>query len=378
MQRSKAVVMAVVLVAILTLSALVAFNWLKLPLDHPEFYLGVEVAYANMTSPDVKLMVDRVKNYTNLIVIGSPELTINQTELNETCDYIRDAGLNFIVLFTNNETYTTYNIFDWIVDAKDRYGEKFLGIYRYDEPGGHQIDTGPEILVTNATDYSDAAQKYTDYLGIIIGFYLDYANEVFTSDYALHWFDYKSKYSAVFTEFASNNSREIAIAECRGAADHFERDWGTIITWKYDGLPYIESGEELYNDMIQAYTHGANYIIVFDHPKLDTYGILKDEHFDALKKFWDYYHGNPRDFNSRKANVAYILPPDYGFGLRRADDKIWGLWEPDELSGKAWSDVNKLVQTYGFGLDIIYDEPGIVDAARNRYERLIFWNETIL
>jgi hypothetical protein len=129
--------------------------------------------------------------------------------------------------------------------------------------------------------------------------------------------------------------------------------------------------------MVLAYNNGAKYFIVFDYPKIDTYGIMTEEHFEALKKFWDYYHSNPQDFNSQKANVAYVLPRDYAFGLRRADDRIWGLFEPDALSGKVWSDVNKLVEVYGFGLDIVYDEPGVVDAARNRYARLVFWNETI-
>ena len=104
---------------------------------------------------------------------------------------------------------------------------------------------------------------------------------------------------------------------------------------------------------------------------------MTEEHFDALKKFWDYAHSNPQNFGSQKGKVAYVLPRDYAFGLRRADDKIWGLFESDALSGKVYSDVNKLVKLYGFGLDIVYDEPGVVDAARNRYERLFFWNETI-
>ena len=365
------------LVVVIIISIFAASQLLKAPPEFPEFYLGVEIAYQNANASDVKVMVDKVKHYTNLVVIGAPEISINQTALNETCDYIVNSDLNFIVLITKQENYTTYNPFLWMNEAKQKYGEKFLGVYRYDEPGGHQIDAGPERLIFSATSYADAAKQYTGNLSFIIEYYQNYAGQVFTSDYALQWFDYKSKYSAIFTEFAYNNTREIAVAQDRGAASSFGRDWGAIITWKYDSPPYIESGEELYNDMVSAYANGAKYVVVFDHPKVDTYGIMKEEHFEALKKFWDYYHKNSQAFNSRKANVAYILPPDYGFGLRRADDKIWGLWEPDELSGKAWSDVNKLVATYGFGLDIIFNEPGVVDAARNRYERLIFWNETV-
>jgi hypothetical protein len=376
--RRRAVVAAIAGTAIILISFFAVSQWLSPKPEIPGFYVGVEVAYEDANATDVKAMVDKVKGYTNLVVIGSPEISLNQTALNNTCDYISNAGLNFIVLFTKSTMYTTYDPFAWMTDAKQKYGDKFLGVYRYDEPGGNQLDDGNETLVTNAANYSDAARQYAEYLGgIIVNYYLNYAPQVFTADYALQWFDYKSNYSAVFTEFASNNTREIAIAQCRGAASHIGRDWGTIITWKYDAQPYIESGEELYNDMVSAYANGAKYVIVFDHPKLDTYGILKEEHFDALKRFWDYVQSNQQDFNSRKATVAYVLPQDYAFGLRRADDKIWGLWEPDELSGKVWSDVNKLVDLYGFGWDIVYDEPGVVDAARNRYERLVFWNETV-
>ncbi len=375
--KKRAIPIAIVLIAVILISIFAASQWLSRKTETPEFYVGVEIAYTNANATDVKVMVDKVKNYTNLIVIGAPEISINQTALNETCDYIVKSDLNFIVLITKQENYTTYNPFSWMNEAKLKYGDKFLGVYRYDEPGGHQIDAGPERLIVNAISYSDAAKQYTETLSFIIEYYQNYAGQVFTSDYALHWFDYKSKYSAIFTEFANNNTREIAVAQDRGAASSFGRDWGAIITWKYNASPYIESGTELYDDMTRAYKLGAKYIIVFDHPKLDTYGIMKDEHFDALEQFWDYVHNNPGQFGIQKASVGYVMPKDYGFGFRRPDDKIWGLFEPDELSEKVWRDVNRLVEIYGFGVDIIFDEPGIVDAARDRYVRVIFWNETV-
>lgn len=59
------------------------------------------------------------------------------------------------------------------------------------------------------------------------------------------------------------------------------------------------------------------------------------------------------------------------------DDGIWGLFPADGLSPKVWSDANKLVKQYGFGFDIIYDETGVVDAARNRYDKVFLWNEAL-
>ncbi|HLN45535.1 MAG TPA: hypothetical protein VK209_07495 [Candidatus Sulfotelmatobacter sp.] len=373
--RHSELLLVVMLVLILLIAVFAALQ-LSRNSETP-IYVGVEVAYANGTFDDVKNMVDKVKDYTNLLVIGSLDISLNQTTLNQTCDYIYNNGLHFIVLFTRNETYTTYNIFDWITDAKLKYADKFLGIYRYDEPGGNQIDQGNQTLVTSAADYNDAATFYKQYLGIIITYYRNYAPYVFTADYALHWFDYRSNYSAVFTEFASNNTREIAVAQDRGAANISGADWGTMITWKYDIAPYIEPPEELYHDMISAYNAGSKYIVIFNHPRTDMYGILSENHFKVMKQFWTYVHNNPQNFGSEKARVAYVLPENYGFGLRRAEDSIWGLFPTDSLSSKVWSDVNKLVTLYGYNFDIIYDEPNVVNTAKNRYEHLIYWNTTI-
>ena len=55
-------------------------------------------AYGNQTS-EVKALVDKVKEYTNLFVLGSVDLFHNETVLTEACDYIVAANLNFIVQF---------------------------------------------------------------------------------------------------------------------------------------------------------------------------------------------------------------------------------------------------------------------------------------
>jgi len=51
------------------------------------------MAYQNANVSDVRMMVDRVKSYTNVFVIGSVELTYNESALDEICDYIHNAGL---------------------------------------------------------------------------------------------------------------------------------------------------------------------------------------------------------------------------------------------------------------------------------------------
>jgi hypothetical protein len=206
-----------------------------------------------------------------------------------------------------------------------------------------------------------------------------YSNEtsfpLFTSDYALYWFDYKGGYDVVFAEFGWNYSRQLNIALDRGAATAQDKDWGVMITWTYTNPPYIESGKELYDDMVLAYENGAKYILVFDTDKNYTQGILKEEHLNAIKQFWDYAKNNPQPTQDSSERVAYVLPKDYGYGFRGPTDKIWGFWEADEFSVELCVNLSTIMEQYGTKLDIIYDDGIEVDKLYSKY---IFWNGTIL
>ncbi|MBN1357725.1 hypothetical protein JW988_03055 [Candidatus Bathyarchaeota archaeon] len=361
---------------VLSVSTIAAANWwLNSSGSTPEFFVGVEFAYSGNVN-DVKALVDKAKDYTNLFVIGSIEISFNQTALNESCDYVVDSGLYLIVFITDSETYS-YDVFDWGAEAKQKYGDMFLGVYRYDEPGGHQLDLGPSILVDNAENYTDMADKFSSYLNILISYHKNYSDTVITADYGLYWFDYKAGYTAVLTEFGWNHSRPLHTGLCRGAAEAYNRDWGAIVTWTYNNTPFIYSREELYSDLKLAYNNGAKYAVVFNYPVTGSYGILTEDHFGALKDFWNYVNSNPQEHGVIQGEVAYVLPKDYGFGFRHAEDKIWGLWEADELSQKVWDDVNTLLDQYGSRLDIVYDDPEVMGAVKNRYDKLFFWNETI-
>jgi len=341
-----------------------------------DVFVGVDAAYDGVEN--IKSLVDEVKSYTNFFVIGSTGITYNITSLNEVCQYIYDSGLYFT---TFTHTTTLFNQSQWISEARQKWGSRFFGLYAYDEPGGHQIDRSKIgnlsfMLVEEASNYTDAADKYVENLaGNLTEFrFSDFP--LLTSDYALYEFDYRAGYDAVFAEFGWNLSRPLQVALCRGAAAVRNKDWGVMITWTYNTLLYIESGPELYNDMVTAYQNGAKYILVFDYPKNFTYGILQEEHLEALKQFWQYVKDNPRTDNSINDRVAYVLPKDYGYGFRGPDDKIWGLWGPDELSPKIWSDVSTLVEQYKPRMDIIYEDD--LQSSTFKYSKLIFWNGTTI
>jgi hypothetical protein len=341
-----------------------------------DVFVGVDVAYDG--AENIKSLVDEVKSYTNFFVIGSTGITYNVTSLNDVCQYIYDSGLYFA---TFTHTTTLFNQSQWISEARQKWGSRFFGLYAYDEPGGHQIDRFKIgnlsfMLVEEASNYTDAADKYVENLaGNLTEFrFSDFP--LLTSDYALYEFDYRAGYDAVFAEFGWNLSRPLQVALCRGAAAVRNKDWGVMITWTYNTLPYIESGPELYNDMVTAYQNGAKYILVFDYPKNFTYGILQEEHIEALKQFWQYIKNNPRTTDTSEDRVAYVLPKDYGYGFRGPNDTIWGLWKANNLYSKIWNDVSTLVEQYKPRMNIIYEDD--LQSSTFKYSKLIFWNGTTI
>jgi hypothetical protein len=274
-------VLAIALVAVISAALIAAVelesNWRQsTPIPTPKFFLGVELAYGGFN--EVASMVDKVKNYTNVFVIGTPDISKNLTALNASCNYIYRAGLYFIVLFTEPHMYD-FSPQVWISDAKLYYGNRFLGVYWIDEPGGKQLDTkGGYFVNSSATTYSDAGSQYVGYVNDHLQIYLPVSPTLFTSDYGLYWFDYKAGYNTVFTQFGSNSTRQLDIALCRGAAKVQKRDWGVTVTWDYNETPYIESADQLYSDMTLAYNAGAKYEVIFDYPQnVTAYGILTEQ-----------------------------------------------------------------------------------------------------
>jgi hypothetical protein len=338
----------------------------------PDIFIGIDVAYENLT--EIKKLIDEVSSYTNLFIIGCTGITYSPAKLDETCQYAYDKSLSFII-YSEWPPQT-----EWLESAKTRWEDRFLGFYVFDEAGGHQLDLYRYRWVWDADNYTDAAAQFNNGMDMLLTWFkTNYTSSInyplFTSDYALYWFDYKAGYDTLFAEFGWNYSRQLNIALCRGAATVQNKDWGVIIAWTYTNPPYIESGKELYADLTLAYENGAKYIVILDTNENYTQGILEKEHLNALKQFWQYVQDNPRKSDSISDRVAYVLPKDYGYGFRGPNDKIWGLWEADTLSYNLSVSVNSLLEEYGKKLDIIYDD-GLEPDSTYGYSRLISWNST--
>ncbi len=365
-------------------------------------YFGVDVAFESID--ETIRIIDEVSSYTNLFIIGCYGPLIpsndsfpkyNETRLSYLSEYVYEKGLDLIVYSDDPRFPST----EWLDNATANFGEKFLGIYYYDEPGGKQLDQANYPAFYYAKNFSDAADKYVNTVNwwlrsglFSIGRYLGNRTQIqlFTSDYGLYWFDYQAGYDTIFAEYGWNSgwedySRQLNAALVRGAATAMDKDWGIMITWAYQQPPYMESGPELYQDMISAYQNGAKYIIVFDSNKDWTANVLQQDHFDAMKQFWEYTQANPRTEMPINTRSVYVLPEDYGEGFRSPNDTFWGLWRSDFNVAEGSEDIitnirmsiATLLRKLGPKLDIIYPRPDQIVESMG-YENVFYWNDTRL
>ena len=390
--KHKRTVTAALLIALVFLSFLLAFTLLT-PAKHPPgaskpFYVGIETGW-NSTVADCKALIDKVKDYTNLFIIASPYILSNETLLNQTCAYAYSAGMYFMPAYyqdLNSPGYIGYTPESWFASAKVLYGDRLLGIYFYDEPGGIQLDETVNLTsnsfynaTSQPTSYLDYANFYfhiwTQDQGVPVAANFTHIQDssIFTSDYALYWFDYKLGYDTVLAQFGWNNSRQLQINQLRGSAQVQNKTWGAIITWTYNQAPYLESRPQMYSDMVLAYNSGATYIAVYDSSLNYTSTTLTQDHFDALKDFWNYVRNNPYKQGYLKADTAVVLPDNYGFGFRSPDDSVWQYHTASSWTEKLYSDITELLNQHNSSFDIVYIDPQFDNRTQSLYGRILVW-----
>jgi hypothetical protein len=410
-------IIAVTLLISITVLPIVLINFgNNIEKSNQDFFVGV--TFGSNTAKEAKLLVDKVKDYTNVFVVDSWDISTNETAMNEISEYAMNANLNVMVYFdfiyynVTRDIGTSYNSsswndygttpwhLPWINEIKEKWGNKFLGIYLYDEPGGNQLDRGywggnnqtrsgnPIRTFENVSTYSDASNTFVSSINRSRSMMLltnssipnGIKNKIslFTSDYALYWFDYKAGYDTVFAEINEKreptlNTQQIAL--CRGAANIQNKKWGVILTRASNDPPYLDSGPEMLQNMITAYDAGADYVLIFNFPPINQYGALTEEHFKALENFWNYIHTHSRKEPLTEERTAFVIPKDYGWGMRNPEDIIWGLWPADDLSQNIWNKMNQLINEHGSNLDIIYDDPQF--DYTQKYRTVYYWYETI-
>ena len=312
-------VSAVFLIIGLLLTLLGAALLIKEVTNNADVFVGVDIGYGD--EKDVYIIAEAISGYANLIILGSLNVTTDTAKLTRVCDYLYQKGFHFIVYvgFAKNG-YTPPRGPDpqFFTRAASKWEDKFLGVYIFDEVGGKLMDGSHSIDITAADNYLEAATIYTHHLNFSLGNvsqYYEPANfTLFTSDYALYWYDYLSGYDVVFGEFVGNQSRQLTVALCRGAAKALDKNWGIMITWSYQQDPFLEDAGQLFLDMVLAYENGAKYIVVFnspgEFPAMTEFGTLAPEHFEAIKRFWNYVSTAPK-VEKYPSRTAYVLPRDY-------------------------------------------------------------------
>jgi glutamine cyclotransferase len=380
------------------------------------------IAFCGNTTAEAKVLIDRVKSYTNLFVLdsGANPISRNQTAIEEICDYAVAQGLNVIInlghIYSQQTWFWQLPSLDGIKQRwTERWGSHFLGVYYNDEPGGIQLDGDWTAWFNEyAANLSQVGHPAADALYSIYAkmqefkangsspqdydleanfFVHDVLQEdpglirlkdagitAFTSDYGLYWFDYLGGYDVMFAEIGWNCSVAQQIDLVKGAARMQNKEWGAIITWKYSDAPYYDEGYQMHNQMLTAYQAGAKYIVVFDYPMMpgNPYGALDDNQFAAIESFWNDITNQEKTSTMpdlSKPEAVMVLPRNYGWGMRNPYDVIWGFWGPDDKSLQVGTVMGKLLAQYGVRLDIVYDDPAYPVSAVS-YTDIHYWNES--
>jgi hypothetical protein len=415
--------------------------------EKTEAYVGV--AYGGNSVEEGKQLIDKVKSYTNLFVLQSGLLQRNLESVDELGDYAVTSGMYFLPYFGN---YIESTMSAWLENAKEKWGNSFLGVYYTDEQGGKMLDDDVKftdaatcdtitktkygdivvkkpnnvvihyeldgiIHLSEPTGNSEATTAYSTFYpnGTKTGEFLDHPSfstyaelmsvkpfkdkdetaerfivrdqnkieylknnsiTTFTSDYALYWWDYLSGYDVMLAHLGWNITLDHQISLIRGAAKLQNRDWGIIVTWKYNQSPYLDTGSEVLNQMKTAYECGAKYLILFDYYLDDDnpYGTLQDEHFQALENFWNNVYKSPTVTpGSTKADTVLILPKNHGCGLRWRTDKIWGIFKADEQAQQIWDLTQTTLQNHGLKTDIIYEDTNY--PVTEEYQNIYSWTD---
>jgi len=156
-----AIIILLLLVGTIIITSYTVLNKETEQTINKKFYVGV--TYCGNSIQEAKELIDKVKDYTNLFVLQSGSMMTDSTTMNEIGDYVCASNLNYAV---SGSTRNQHWIHNWLIEAKEKWGEQFIGIYYTDEPGGnmldglisplentgYQPDTGGQILTVTQID----------------------------------------------------------------------------------------------------------------------------------------------------------------------------------------------------------------------------------
>ena len=304
----------------------------------------------------------------------------------ESCYYGSDGVIRVTIMQETENTYVIYYPDGTITAERNIYGDNSAYIHNIYTPENItqyplSLQSYEEILKQNPIQsYDDAANVFVKHNkntleGIDKKQLEKQAISVFTSDYGLYWWNYKGGYDCILAEIGWNNSITQEIGLVRGAANMQNKQWGTIITWKYTQAPYLTDGEEMFEQMKTSYEAGANYVVIFNYSENPAdHNTLQEEHFQALQRFWNEIVQNSKVTHGNiKAEAALVLPQNYGWGMRNLNDHIWGIWPADDNAQIIWSKLQNRISQHGLKLDIVFEDPDY--PVEGKYAHIYYWNK---
>ena len=93
---------SILIVALIIASFLISYHATQNNTKAAPFFLGV--TFSGNTTAEAKLLIDKVKDYTNLFVLQSWSIGNNETATTKVCDYAVASGLYIIVNLGVNVT----------------------------------------------------------------------------------------------------------------------------------------------------------------------------------------------------------------------------------------------------------------------------------
>ena len=101
------------------------------------------------------------------------------------------------------------------------------------------------------------------------------------------------------------------------------KSWGVMLEPSSQSPLALQSGTQMYSELEQAYENGAEYAVVFNYsPSGNGTGLLQDEQFASIQKFWKDVVQNPKETNNVTGQDALVLPTRLrmGYGKPKRHD----------------------------------------------------------
>ena len=302
---------------------------------------------------------------THSLSKGNSNYVVNSTVLT----YYTNGTINY----TFDNGTSTIGPINYFPDGTVQYEN---GTYVTNEGDISQFEPYQQLWDSNPIQtYAEAANDFVNTEMMTLTSIGNESNvRLFTSDYGLYWFDYLSGYNTVFAELFGIQSDSQTLALIRGAANTQDKSWGVMIEPAIQSPLTLQTGDQIYGELQQAYECGAAYGVVFNYAINNRNGVLQDIQFAAVQKFWNDNMNSAKDTGAFTAQDMLVLPANYGWGMRSQNDNIWGIWQPNATSHQVWDSVQQSRATYGSRLDIVYADPSFSTA--ERYQHVLYWNET--